>query len=59
MKDEKTANRITPKTIKDTIFEDRQVKPGTTYFYSVSAVGSAPALLEGPRSKETEITFNP
>ena len=59
MKGEKTAVRITSKTVQETIYEDRQVKPGTTYWYSVSAVGSAPALREGPRSKETEITYNP
>ncbi len=58
-KGEKTPVRITPKTVLDTIYEDRQVKPGTSYLYSVSAVGSAPALREGPRSKETEITYNP
>lgn len=59
LKGEKTAVRITSKTVQDTQYEDRQVKPGTTYWYSVSAVGSAPALREGPRSIETEITFNP
>lgn len=59
MKNEKTPIRITPDTVKDTIYNDRQVKSGSTYLYSVSAVGSPPALLEGPRSKEVEITFNP
>jgi hypothetical protein len=59
MKNEKTPKKITPETVKDTIFEDRQVKRGITYLYSVSAVGSPPALLEGSRSKEVEITFNP
>ncbi len=56
---EKKAQRITPQAIKDTIFEDPQVIPGTAYFYSISAVGNPPALLEGPRSKEVEIVFNP
>jgi hypothetical protein len=56
---EKKAQKITPQAINDTIFEDPQVKPGTAYFYSVSAVGNPPALLEGPRSKEVEIVFNP
>ena len=59
MKNEKTPRRITPETVKETTFEDRQVKTGATYLYSVSAVGSPPALLEGPRSKEVEITYNP
>ena len=59
MKNEKTPRKITQETVKDTIFEDRQVKPGLTYLYSVSVVGSPPALLEGPRSKEVEITYNP
>jgi hypothetical protein len=58
-KTEQTPKRITAESVKDTIFEDRQVTPGTTYFYSISAIGSAPALLEGPRSKEIEISFNP
>jgi hypothetical protein len=59
IKSDKTPIRITQKTVQDTIFEDRQVTPGTTYLYSIRAVGSAPALLEGPRSKEIEITYNP
>lgn len=59
MKTEKIPVRITSKAVQDTIFEDRRVTPGTTYFYSISAMGSAPALLEGPRSKEIEITYNP
>jgi hypothetical protein len=59
VKGEKTPVRITREMLQDTIFEDRQVKPGTIYLYSISAVGSAPALLEGPRSKEIEITYNP
>jgi hypothetical protein len=58
-KNERTPKRITAESVRNTIFEDRQVTPGTTYFYSISAVGSPPALLEGPRSKEIEITFNP
>lgn len=59
MKGENKPVRITPKTVQETIYGDRQVKPGMTYWYSISAVGSAPALREGPRSKETEITYNP
>jgi hypothetical protein len=58
-RNERTPKRITPESVRDTIFEDRQVKPGTTYYYSLSTVGSAPALLEGPRSNEIEITYNP
>jgi hypothetical protein len=58
-KNERIPKRITAESVKDTIYEDRQVSPGMTYFYSISAVGSPPALMEGPRSKEIEITFNP
>jgi hypothetical protein len=29
------------------------------YFYSISAVGSAPHAVEGPRSKEVEIQYLP
>ncbi|MBI4767844.1 MAG: fibronectin type III domain-containing protein [Deltaproteobacteria bacterium] len=58
-RNERTPKRITTESVRETIFEDRQVKPGTTYFYSISAVGSAPALLEGPRSNEIEITYSP
>ncbi len=58
-KTERTPKRITPESVKDTIYEDRQVTPGTTYLYSISAVGSPSALLEGSRSKEIEITYNP
>jgi hypothetical protein len=57
--DEKTAKRITPEPMKDTIFEDSGVVPGTTYFYSVSAVGGQPAFQEGLRSREVKITFDP
>ena len=41
------------------ILEDPQVQPGVPYFYSVSAVGSAPHAVEGPRSKEVEIQYLP
>jgi hypothetical protein len=58
-KSERTPKRITTASVTDTIFEDQRVTPGTTYFYSISAVGLAPALLEGPRSKEVEITYHP
>ena len=56
---EKVPQRITPQIITDTIFEDPQVQPGVPYFYSVSAVGSAPHAVEGPRSKEVEIQYLP
>jgi hypothetical protein len=59
IKNEKTAKRITGAPVIDTVFEDRQLVPGTTYVYSVTALGLAPGLLEGPRSREVEITFNP
>jgi hypothetical protein len=55
----KTSVRITSQAVQDTVFEDRQVTPGTIYYYSVSAVGSAPDFLEGPKSKEIEISYNP
>jgi hypothetical protein len=58
-KNERIPKRITPNSVRDLIFEDRQVTPGTTYFYSISAIGPSPGLLEGPRSKETEIMINP
>jgi hypothetical protein len=51
--------RITQEMIKDSAFQDEQVVPGTQYFYSISVVGSPPALLEGQRSKEIEVIFNP
>ena len=56
---EKAPQRITRQVVPDTIFEDRQVQPGVPYFYSVSAVGSAPHAVEGPRSKEVEIQYLP
>jgi hypothetical protein len=56
---EKAPQRITPQVIPDTLFEDAQVQPGGPYFYSVSAVGSAPHSVEGPRSKEVEIHYLP
>jgi hypothetical protein len=56
---EKKAQKITPQAIRDTIFEDAQVTPGTAYFYAISAIGQPPALLEGPRSKEVGLVFNP
>ncbi|OGP49856.1 MAG: hypothetical protein A2Y79_02620 [Deltaproteobacteria bacterium RBG_13_43_22] len=59
MRNEKIPRRITQEAIKETSFEDRQVRPGTVYFYSISAVGNPPALVEGPRSTEVEITYNP
>lgn len=59
MENEKTAQRITPEALKDTIFEDGQVVAGKTYYYAVSVVGMPPALLEGPRSREIKITYNP
>lgn len=58
-RNERTPKKITSESVREPVFEDRQVKPGTTYFYSISAIGPAPALLEGPRSKEIEITYNP
>jgi Fibronectin type III domain len=56
---EKAPRRITPQLVLDTVFEDPQVQPGVPYFYSVSAVGSAPHAVEGPRSQEVEIKFLP
>lgn len=56
---EKTALRITQEPLTETIYVDRQVMPGKAYFYSVSAVGGPPSLLEGPRSMEIEIIFRP
>ena len=56
---EKAPQRITRQVVLDTIFEDPQVQPGIPYFYSVSAVGSAPHAVEGPRSKEVEIQYLP
>ena len=56
---EKAPQRITRQVVPDTIFEDAQVQPGVPYFYSVSAVGSAPHAVEGPRSKEVEIQYLP
>lgn len=58
-KNEKTARRITVSPVKETVFEDQKVTPGGTYIYFVSAVGVAPSFLEGPRSKEVEITVSP
>jgi hypothetical protein len=51
--------RITPEMIKGTSFQDEKVVPGTSYFYSITIVGGPPALPEGPKSKEIEITYNP
>jgi hypothetical protein len=56
---EKAPQRITRQIVSDTIFEDPQVQPGVPYFYSVSAVGSDPHAVEGPRSKEVEIQYLP
>jgi hypothetical protein len=56
---EKSPKRLNREPLKETIFEDQQVARGTTYYYSISAVGSPPALLEGPRSKEVEVVYNP
>ena len=56
---EKAPQRITRQVVPDTIFEDPQVQPGVPYFYSISAVGSAPHAVEGPRSKEVEIQYLP
>jgi hypothetical protein len=56
---EKAPQRITRQVVPDTIFEDPHVQPGVPYFYSVSAVGSAPHAVEGPRSKEVEIQYLP
>jgi hypothetical protein len=56
---EKAPRRITRQVVPDTLFEDSQVQPGAPYFYSVSAVGSAPHAVEGPRSKEVEILYLP
>ncbi|MEW6187775.1 MAG: fibronectin type III domain-containing protein [Thermodesulfobacteriota bacterium] len=59
IKTEKAGKRITKEPIKGTLFEDRQVVPGTAYLYSVTALGVAPGVMEGPRSKEVEITVSP
>ncbi|MBI5586542.1 MAG: hypothetical protein HY892_22260 [Deltaproteobacteria bacterium] len=56
---EKAAQKLTREPVKITIFEDRQVQPGTSYFYSVSAVGPTPHFSEGERSLEMAITYNP
>jgi hypothetical protein len=56
---EKAPQRITRQAVQETIFEDPQVQPGVPYFYSISAVGSAPHAVEGPRSKEVEIQYLP
>jgi fibronectin type 3 domain-containing protein len=58
-KEEKTAKRINPEIIKETSYLDRQVKPGKTYYYSVSVIGGPPGFLEGQRSRETGLTYNP
>jgi hypothetical protein len=56
---EKTPRKLTREPMTATQFEDRQVQPGTAYYYSVSAVGPAPHFVEGERSPETVITYNP
>ncbi|HSO72996.1 MAG TPA: fibronectin type III domain-containing protein, partial [Thermodesulfobacteriota bacterium] len=56
---EKAPQRITPQVVTETLFDDPRVQPGVPYFYSVSAVGTAPHAVEGPRSKEVEIQFLP
>jgi hypothetical protein len=56
---EKAPQRLNKEPVIETIFEDRPVVRGTTYYYSISAVGGPPALLEGPRSKEAEVVYNP
>ena len=56
---EKKPQRLNKKPLPETLFEDTQVVRGTAYFYSISAVGGPPSLLEGPRSKEVEIVYNP
>lgn len=59
MENQKTAQKITPESIDDIIFEDSQVVPGMVYYYSISAVGGPPALREGPRSREIKVTHTP
>ena len=56
---EKTAKRLTREPVSATLYEDRQVQPGQVYYYSISAIGPAPHRTEGPRSRETAITYNP
>jgi fibronectin type 3 domain-containing protein len=56
---EKVPQRITPQVLPVTVFEDAHVQPGVPYFYSISAVGSAPHAVEGPRSLEVEIQYLP
>ena len=48
---EKTPQPLTRQFVVDTLFEDTRVEPGVPYFYSISAVGSAPHAVEGPRSQ--------
>ena len=59
IKEEKLSKRLTLEPLADTIFEDTKVIPGKVYYYSVSPVGGAPALQEGSRSREVEITYSP
>jgi hypothetical protein len=56
---DKTPKRLTREPLATTLFEDRQIQPGVAYYYSVSAVGPAPHFVEGERSPETGITYNP
>jgi hypothetical protein len=56
---DKTPKKLTREPLATTLFEDRQIQPGVAYYYSVSAVGPAPHFVEGERSPETAITYNP
>ena len=40
-RDERKFTKLTPKPIKNTVFRDKEVKPGTIYFYQVRAVDKA------------------
>ena len=56
---ESESKRITAERITETTFHDGSVVQGIRYFYSVTVVGAPPDLLEGPKSKEIEITYMP
>jgi hypothetical protein len=56
---EKKPQRLNQEPLQDTRFEDQKVQKGVTYYYSVSALGAPPARLEGPRSREVEVVYNP
>lgn len=50
--------RVTPKPIPDTNFTDKDLKPGMTYFYYVTAVNSL-GIESGPSEVTSATTFAP